>query len=80
MLDITLKGTRVYRDISEETLVRTVSRQLKKRFGDLLADAQSDIKQLSLPVLEELSDALLDFETQGDLQAWLKDYENIEWS
>ncbi len=71
MLDITLKGTRVYRDISKETLVRTVSRQLKKRFGDLASDTQIDIEQLSLPALEDLSDALLDFKNQVDLQTWL---------
>ena len=47
-------------------------RQLKRRFGDL-SDAQvAQIRHLSVPQLEDLGEALLDFRDMGDLVAWLE--------
>ncbi|MBD2596727.1 Rpn family recombination-promoting nuclease/putative transposase [Nostoc spongiaeforme FACHB-130] len=75
MLGITLKETRVYREIKEEgreeATVNLVIRLLTKRFGELSEEMRSKIAGLPLPVLEDLSEALLDFTSLADLQAWL---------
>ena len=76
MLDITLKETRVYREIKEEgrqeEAVNFVTRLLTKRFGELPQEVRSSVLGLSLSMLEELGEALLDFTSVADLQAWLK--------
>ena len=88
MLDITLKETRVYREIKEEgreegreegleqgrqeEAVNFVTRQLRKRLGELPQEVGSVILGLSLPMLEDLGEALLDFSSLADLQAWLE--------
>jgi len=51
--------------------INLVVRQLTKRFGDLPDDLRVAISGLSLTVLEDLSEALLDFSNLADLQAWL---------
>ncbi|MEH2320736.1 Rpn family recombination-promoting nuclease/putative transposase [Nostoc sp.] len=79
MLGITLQETRVYREIKEEgreegreeATVNLVNRQLTKRFGELAPEMRSAITGLSLLVLEDLSEALLDFISVADLQSWL---------
>ena len=75
MLDITLKQTRVYREIKEEgkeeATLNLVIRQLTKRFGEISGEIRSAIADLPLPVMEDLSEALLDFTSLADLQAWL---------
>ena len=76
MLGITLKETRVYREIKEEgreeATVNLILRQLTKRFGELSGKIRSSISGLPLPVLEDLSEALLDFTSLADLQVWLE--------
>ncbi len=80
MLDITLKETRVYREIKQEgreegrqeEAVNFVTRQLTKRFGELPQEVRSVILGLPLPMLEDLGEALLDFTSVADLQAWLE--------
>jgi len=79
MLEITLKETRVYREIKEEgreegreeATANLVNRLLKKRFGELTPEMLSAITDLPLPILEDLSEALLDFTSLADLQSWL---------
>jgi predicted transposase/invertase (TIGR01784 family) len=76
MLDMRLEETRVYREAKEEgrqtEAVRLVMRQLQRRLGqELPEDLRAAIANLSLPVLEELSEALLDFVTLADVEAWL---------
>jgi predicted transposase/invertase (TIGR01784 family) len=77
MLGITLKQTRVYREIleegREEATFNLIIRQLTKRFGEVPNEIRSKISGLPLPVLENLSEALLDFSSLADLQAWLED-------
>jgi predicted transposase YdaD len=78
-ITITLKETRVYREIKEEgreegveqATVNLVIRLLTKRFGELSVEVRASISALPLPVLEDLSEALLDFTNLADLQAWL---------
>ncbi|WP_414526615.1 Rpn family recombination-promoting nuclease/putative transposase [Nodularia chucula] len=79
MLDITLKETRVYREIKQEgreegreATANIITRQLRKRLGELPQEVRSVISGLSLPMLEDLGEALLDFTSLADLQAWLE--------
>ena len=82
MLDITLKETRVYREIKEEgreegreATANIITRQLRKRLGELPQEVRSVILGLSLSMLEELGEALLDFTSVADLQAWLEEHQ-----
>ena len=82
MLGITLKETRVYREIKEEgreegreeATVNLIVRLLTKRFGEISPEMRSVISGLPLPILEDLSEALLDFTSMADLQSWLEAY------
>jgi predicted transposase YdaD len=75
-----LKQTRVYRDAMDEGRIegRTeeaqalVMRQLARRVGELSPEQRSLIQSLSLVQLESLSEALLDFSSLSDLDAWLQ--------
>ena len=49
-----------------------VLRQLKHKFGEINPDVEAQIQQLDSPQLEDLSEALLDFEQLEDLTAWLR--------
>lgn len=80
MLDMRLEETRVYREAKEEgreegrqtEAVRLALRQLQRRLGqELPENLRAAIANLSLPALEELSEALLDFVTLADLKTWL---------
>ena len=83
MLGITLQETRVYREIKaegiqqgreqgrEQEAVNLIVRQLTKRFGKDSGEIRSTISGLPLVVLEDLSEALLDFRNLADLQIWL---------
>jgi predicted transposase/invertase (TIGR01784 family) len=83
MLGITLQETRVYQEIKAEWLgqgleqgreqeaVNLVIRQLTKRFGEISQETRSSISSLPLPILEDLSESLLDFTSLNDLQTWL---------
>jgi len=79
MLGITLQETRVYREIKAEGLeqgrkqeaLNLVIRLLTKRFGVVSVNIATSISDLSLPQIEDLSEALLDFTSLADLQAWL---------
>jgi len=85
MLGITLQQTRVYREIKEEgrlegrlegrqeEAANLVIRLLTKRFRqEFSEEIRFSVSSLSLPVLEDLSEALLDFTSVADLQAWLE--------
>ncbi|AFY35479.1 Rpn family recombination-promoting nuclease/putative transposase [Calothrix sp. PCC 7507] len=71
MLGITLKETQVYREIKEEEARSLILRQLNRRLGELPQEVGDRIEILSLEQLEDLSEALLDFTSLADLQAWL---------
>jgi predicted transposase YdaD len=83
MLDtnITLQETRVYQEIKaegeqwgrEQEATLLVLRQLTRRLRQELPDeVRSQITSLSLPQLENLSEALLDFNALDDLLVWLQ--------
>ncbi|AHJ27837.1 hypothetical protein NSP_15030 [Nodularia spumigena CCY9414] len=76
--NITLKETRVYREIKEEgreevreVMANSISLQLTKRFGELSGEIRSSISGLPVAVLEDLSAAVLDFTNLADLESWL---------
>ncbi len=94
MLGITLEETRVYREIKEQGIeqgreegreqgkigeaVNLVMRLLTKKFGQISPENRSFISNLSLPVLEDLSEAILDFNNLNDLQVWLNNVKNSQ--
>ncbi|MEA5525476.1 DUF4351 domain-containing protein [Nodularia spumigena] len=49
---------------------------MTKRFGELSEEMRSSIYGLSLPILEDLSEAFLNFTSLNDLQSWLESLEN----
>jgi predicted transposase YdaD len=55
----------------EQATINLVIRQLTKRFGKISQRKIKSISGLPLSVLEELSEALLDFQSLNDLQTWL---------
>ena len=66
----------IYQDIlaegrseGEQSLVL---RQLARRIGAIAPATESQIRALSLPKLEELGEALLDFTEASDLDSWLE--------
>ena len=83
MLGISLERSRAYREIKQEgreegreeglqqATLNLVIRLLTKRFGELSAEIRGSISALPLPVMENLSEALLDFTSLNDLQNWL---------
>jgi predicted transposase YdaD len=74
----------IYREIMAEGELRgeqrgeqhgrlaVVERLLKRRFGLIPPRVQTQITALTSPELEQLSEALLDFKTVGDLIFWLE--------
>jgi predicted transposase/invertase (TIGR01784 family) len=83
MLGITLKETRVYREIKEEGIQEGEEREkllilrlLTRRVGKLPQDIRKQLEILTLEQLENLGEALLDFTSMADLQTWLNQ-ENI---
>ncbi|NEO93554.1 MAG: DUF4351 domain-containing protein, partial [Moorea sp. SIO3G5] len=52
-----------------------VIRQLTRRFGNVDDQLQQGIQKLSIAQLEELSEALLDFETVTDVAVWLASHQ-----
>lgn len=77
-----LKQTRVYQEAKEEgrTEGRTegelsiVLKQLNRRLGVLPESIEAQVRALSLTQVEALGEALLDFSTLADLNAWLKSF------
>jgi Domain of unknown function (DUF4351) len=58
----------------QEGEARLVLRLLARRIGELSPEVRSQIQSLSLPQLESLGEALLDFSQPLDLQDWLRSH------
>jgi predicted transposase YdaD len=83
MIGITLQQTRVYQDAKAEGKAEGVSegrqaeaqsmilRQLSRRFGTLSPEDNAVVVALPVAKLEDLGEALLDFQEIADLQNWL---------
>ncbi|RRR73366.1 MAG: DUF4351 domain-containing protein [Candidatus Viridilinea halotolerans] len=50
-----------------------VLRQLRRKIGGLSETQEAEVVALSTALLAPLSEALLDFTTQADLEAWLRE-------
>lgn len=83
MLDIRFEETRVYQEIYQEIYqdaqteeaLKIVLRMLPCRLKqELSEETRSQITTLSLPQLEELGEALVDFEQLDDLATWLEQH------
>lgn len=53
-----------------------IMRQLTRRVGAIAPDLENKIQQLSIPQLEDLGEALLDFSSVNDLTSWLENHES----
>ena len=75
MLGITFEETQFYRDIEQRGEVKgefkLIFRQLNRRVGELSPEVREQVEKLPLEQLENLGEALLDFNSMADLQAWL---------
>jgi predicted transposase YdaD len=79
MLGLNLKETRVYQEAKaegreegrEEEGRSLVMRLLNRRFGALPEALVVKIANLSIAQIEDLAEALLEFQTIADLEAWL---------
>ena len=66
------KGMQEGMEKGKQTEAQTVClRQLRKRMGSVDASSESRIEQLPVEQLEELAEALLDFNSPSDRIAWL---------
>jgi predicted transposase YdaD len=72
--DTDLKQTRFYQDVFAEGEAAIILRLLQRRCGALPPVLSSRVTELSLPDLEALADALLEFQTITDLTHWLEDH------
>jgi predicted transposase YdaD len=82
MLGIELEQTRVYQEAKAEGEAKgrlegkaeegrsLVIKQLNRKLGNLSPQLQTQINSLSIDRVESLSEALLDFTSIGDLEAW----------
>ena len=70
-----MKESVIYQEIKtegrQEGEANLIIRLLTRRFGQLSEDYLTQIRGLSVEQLETLGDALLDFESEEDLQQWL---------
>jgi Domain of unknown function (DUF4351) len=73
---IAMNLTPVYEKWRQETLQEgersLILRQLTRRIGTIAPNIETQIFALSVPQLEELGEALLDFSTSTDFEEWLR--------
>ena len=57
---------------------KLIIRQLKRRFGVMTPNQETQIRTLSVPMLEALGEVLLDFINPTDLDTWLSNQQNLK--
>ena len=79
-----LKQTRFYQEAFEEgqervelrgeerARVRTLQRLLNRKFGQISSELEEQINGLSVAQLDDLAEAILDFDSVHDLESWLQ--------
>jgi predicted transposase/invertase (TIGR01784 family) len=88
MIGVSLEETRAFQEVKAEGIAEgkaegiaegkleegrsLILRQLSRRVGDLTPVLRSQVEALSLPQLESLGEALLDFTRVEDLEQWLR--------
>lgn len=70
-----MKESVIYQDIVQKEAFKLISRQLKRRFGDIDESLVEQVHNLSVEQLEELGEELLDFSEVADLAVWLEQQE-----
>ncbi|MEH1834004.1 MAG: DUF4351 domain-containing protein [Nostoc sp.] len=70
-----MKESVIYQDVVQKETFKLISRQMKRRFGDIDASLVEQVRNLSAEQLEELGEDLLDFSEVADLVAWLEQQE-----
>ena len=86
--------TRFYRDVfqlgiqegrqegiqkgEQEGEAKLIIRQLKRRFGVITPNQETQIRALSVPILEALGEVLLYFINPTDIDTWLSNQENLK--
>ncbi len=72
-----MKEPVVYQDIlskgEQKQAIKLILPQLNRRFRELAPNIISQVRGLSVEQLEELGEALLDFQTEKDLEKWLNE-------
>jgi predicted transposase/invertase (TIGR01784 family) len=71
LTDTDLKQTRFYQEVFAEGEVSLLLRLLQRRCGELAPTVKERISHLSLPQLEALGEAVLEFGGPADLERWL---------
>ncbi|WP_084386866.1 DUF4351 domain-containing protein [Anabaena sp. CA = ATCC 33047] len=61
----------IYQDIVQKEALKLISRQLRRRFGDINTALLERVQNLSAEQLEDVGEALLDFSDVADLEVWL---------
>lgn len=78
MLDIRFQETRLYQEVKEEGRqegeVSLVLKLLRRQVGPLASEVEAQVSELPLPLLEDLGEALLDFNERSDLTTWLEQH------
>ena len=69
--EVTMKESVIYQDIQAEGATNVVLRLLRRRFGEIPQNLSEQIRELSVEQIENLAEALLDFESLADLVSWL---------
>ena len=62
----------------QEGEAKLIIRQLKRRFGVITPNQETQIRSLSVPMLEALGEVLLDFINPTDIDTWLSNQENLK--
>lgn len=71
-----MKESVIYQDIVQKEAFKLISRQLKRRFGDIDSSLVEQVRNLSAEQLEDLAEELLDFSEVADLAVWVKQQES----
>jgi predicted transposase YdaD len=66
-----MKESVIYQDIVQKEALKMINRLLKRRFGDVNDPLMTKIRNLSADDLEDLGEALFDFDEVADLVTWL---------
>ncbi|MEL7505679.1 MAG: DUF4351 domain-containing protein, partial [Cyanobacteria bacterium J06554_6] len=74
MLGLPLQETQFYKDAKHEGVASLVLRQLQRRIDAIPTAIEAQVSALPSPLLEELGEALLDFEKLTDLTTWLEQH------
>ena len=62
----------------QEGEAKLIIRQLNRRFGVITPNQETQIRTLSVPMLEALGEVLLDFINPTDIDTWLSNQENLK--